>query len=81
MAARRGLIEGRMDGHYPVAYVNAVSYAGLASAAMLAKRSSHDDLAAEWLALAKKLKMDWVEAFTPTNKKMSLPKYATPARG
>ena len=42
--ADRGLIVGRMDWHFPVLYVNAVSYHGLMDAARLADRPGSTSL-------------------------------------
>jgi hypothetical protein len=61
--ARDGLIEGRMDWHRPLFYVNAVSYAGLVGAAEIARRGGHAAEAAAWSAQADALRQDWRRAF------------------
>jgi hypothetical protein len=58
-AARDGLIQGRMDWHRPVLYVNAVSYAGLESASRLAQRRGAVMEASEWQARADGLRAAW----------------------
>jgi hypothetical protein len=61
-AARDGLIQGRMDWHRPVLFVNAVSYAGLNSAAQLAARRGHANEASRWRAQADALRLAWNKA-------------------
>lgn len=61
-AARDGLIVGRMDWHQPLLYVNAVSYAGLRSAARLADRLGKRDEAERWRAAAAELQKAWHRA-------------------
>jgi hypothetical protein len=54
--AKDGLIQGRMDWHRPVIYVNAVSAAGLAGAGSLAARLQKEADAAGYFSLATKLR-------------------------
>jgi len=63
--AREGLIVGRMDGHRPLLFVNAVSYRGLLSAAELAERVDHPKDAARWKSSASAVKQAWEKAFKP----------------
>jgi len=58
-AAKDGLIQGTMDNHFPVLYVNAISSRGLAQAAKLAKRLGEKGEALEFAALSAKLKSAW----------------------
>jgi hypothetical protein len=64
-AARDGLIIGRMDGHRPLLFVNAVSYRGLIDAASLADRVNQPADAKRWRAKAAELKQAWEKAFKP----------------
>jgi hypothetical protein len=50
------LIRGRMDWHWPIFFVNAVSYLGLVEAAEIAARLEHRKDAAKWRATAKALR-------------------------
>ena len=60
---RHGLIDGRMDLHRPLFYVNAASYAGLADAARIAERLGKTDLAKDWERTAGDLRRTWNAAF------------------
>ena len=62
-AAKDGLIQGRMDWHRPVLYVNAVAYRGLVNAATLARRTGHGPEADAWLREAAELRAAWNKAF------------------
>jgi len=62
-AARDGLINGRMDWHRPVFFVNAVSYRGLLAAAQFAGQLKHTETSARWLARADALRGAWNAAF------------------
>ena len=61
-AARDGLIVGRMDHHWPLLYVNAVSYRGLVEAANLATRVDAAGDAARWRDRAAALRQAWQRA-------------------
>ena len=63
--ARDGLIIGRMDGHRPLLFVNAVSYRGLLDAASLADRINQPAAAKRWRAEAVQLQKAWRKAFKP----------------
>jgi hypothetical protein len=63
--ARNGLIVGRMDGHRPLLFVNAVSYRGLLDAASLADRLNQSANAQRWRTKAEKLKQAWQKALKP----------------
>jgi hypothetical protein len=63
--ARNGLINGRMDWHRPLLFVNAVSYRGLVDAASLADRVNHPADAKRWRTKAAELKRAWEKAFKP----------------
>jgi hypothetical protein len=62
---RDGLIIGKMDDHFPLLFVNAVSYRGLIAAASFAERNNHDSSAAYWRAKAEELQQAWIDAFKP----------------
>ena len=62
-AAKEGLVQGKMDWHRPVLYVNAVAYRGLLNAAILAERLGHADTAQEWRGKAVALRNAWNRAF------------------
>jgi hypothetical protein len=64
-AASEGLIVGRMDGHRPILYVNAISYLGLTRAARLADRVGETAHAAGLRARAGSLKSAWARGFKP----------------
>jgi hypothetical protein len=57
-----GLISGRMDWHFPLLYVNAVSYRGLLDAATFAARQGRNDLAHQWRAAAGTIRDAWLKA-------------------
>ena len=61
----QGLIMGRMDWQRPVLFVNAVSYAGLLSAARLADRLDHSDQAEQWRKEASEIQTAWQRALRP----------------
>ncbi len=63
--ARNGLIIGRMDNHFPLLFVNAVSYRGLLDAASLAVRVQQIDCAKRWRKKAQDLGQAWWDAFRP----------------
>jgi hypothetical protein len=60
-----GLIIGKMDWHFPVLYVNAVSYRGLRDAADIAERLNHRAEAEGWRAEASMLKKAWENGYKP----------------
>ncbi len=62
--AQDGLIQGRMDWHRPLLYVNAVSYRGLISAAKLATRVGRDAEAEAWRGRAGLLREAWAKALS-----------------
>ena len=61
--SREGLIDGRMDWHSPVFFVNAVSYAGLVGAAEIAGQLGAVSEAAAWGRVAADLRQAWLTAF------------------
>lgn len=65
-AAQDGLIVGSMDLHFPILYINAISYLGLIQAARLATTLGKTDEAADWRAKAEKLRTRWMSAFGQT---------------
>lgn len=66
MPAQNGLIQGRMDHHYPVMFVNAVSFMGLREAAALASRLGHSSPQQDWSKGARQLQGAWqVAMVTP----------------
>ncbi len=58
-----GLINGRMDWHRPVLFVNAADYRGLICAVGLAERAGHLDEAKNWGERAGQLRAAWNRAF------------------
>jgi hypothetical protein len=64
-AAEDGLIMGRMDGHRPVLFVNAVSYLGLGRAAAMAARQGDTAAALRFGARATALRAAWSRANHP----------------
>ncbi len=62
-ASRDGLIQGRMDWHRPILYVNAVSYAGLRGAAEVGRRLGEADAAEGYLQRAAQVREAWQKAF------------------
>jgi hypothetical protein len=58
----RGLILGKMAGHRPVFFVNAVSYLGLVRAAHFAERLGHVHEAAAWRERALAIRRAWRDA-------------------
>jgi hypothetical protein len=63
-AARDGLIDGKMDWHRPIFFVNAVSHAGLIGAADIADRLGHQSDANAWRGRASVLAAAWNRALT-----------------
>lgn len=61
--SEEGLIIGTMDGHFPVLYINAISYRGLVQASRLAKYFNENAFADSCLAKADKLKTAWQAGF------------------
>ncbi|HEX5656450.1 MAG TPA: hypothetical protein VFX59_04610 [Polyangiales bacterium] len=61
--ARDGLIIGRMDGHRPILYINAVNYMGLRRAARIAERMGEPGTAQRWRDRASKLRTAWRRGF------------------
>jgi hypothetical protein len=61
--ASSGMIVGRMDGHRPLLYVNAVSYRGLLEAASLAERLGYVEDAARWRDTAEAIERAWEDVF------------------
>lgn len=64
-AAKDGLIVGRMDGHRPLLFVNAVSYLGLERAAAMARRVADEPTATRYAARATVLREAWLRADHP----------------
>jgi hypothetical protein len=60
-AAKNGLINGRMDWHRPLLFVNGVSYRGLLSAAAMANRMGAP--MPEWTKAAEQLRAAWWTGF------------------
>lgn len=54
-----GVVLGKMDNHFPVAYVTAATFGGLSAAARLAERAGHSDRAAAWRSLALQVQRGW----------------------
>jgi hypothetical protein len=64
-AARDGLIVGRMDGHRPLLYVNAMSYLGLRRASAMAGRLGDAPSAHRYASRAEALRAAWLRANHP----------------
>ncbi|RFZ90593.1 hypothetical protein D0C36_16625 [Mucilaginibacter conchicola] len=58
-----GLIVGTMDNHFPVLYINAISYRGLVQASRLAAKFGETALADSCLKKAAEVKAAWTEGF------------------
>ena len=58
-----GLIVGSMDLHFPILYINAISYRGLIQASRLAERLGHTVEASDWKAKAERLRGVWKSAY------------------
>lgn len=56
LPAAEGLIQGRMDNHYPIIWVNSFAYLGLSRAALCAEAAGYGEEAKKWKAAAEKLK-------------------------
>ncbi len=65
--ASNGLINGKMDNHYPLFYVNATAYLGLHRAADFARRLQHQDLARRYRRQAADLRAAWQTALPSHN--------------
>lgn len=57
-AAENGLIQGRMDHHFPGFYVNAWAYTGLTFGAEAARRLNREELASKWQNTAQTLEQN-----------------------
>ncbi len=62
-AARDGLIVGSMDHHFPILYVNAVSYRGLKQAAKLADLLGKQVEAKRYREVASQIREAWLKGF------------------
>jgi hypothetical protein len=62
-SAKMGLARGRMDGHIPVLFINAMSFNGLRQAAHLARRLGNDEEASRWENRAVALEKAWKVLF------------------
>lgn len=60
---REGLIDGRMDWHRPLFYVNASAFAGLTAASKIASRMGKAPEAEQWRHAATDLQVAWRRAF------------------
>ncbi len=58
-----GLIKGKVEQHFPVFYVNAVSYLGLVNASDLADKVGASDDASRWRDRAAALKQSWKKVY------------------
>lgn len=54
LPAAEGLIQGRMDNHYPIIWVNSFAYLGLSRAALCAEAAGYGEEAKKWKAAAEK---------------------------
>ena len=58
-----GLIVGAMDNHFPVLYINSISYRGLIQAARIASKLGKNDVAEQCRAKAKQIQSAWNNGF------------------
>jgi len=65
---RDGLIIGRMDGHFPLLFVNAINYLGLRRATRFAHRADDAERARTWQERADDLQAAWVRALQSTER-------------
>jgi hypothetical protein len=63
LKTENGLIYGAMDHHFPVLYVNAVSYRGLIQASRLAAKLGKTDISFQCVEKAGKIKEAWLRGF------------------
>ena len=63
MPAKGGLIQGKMDNHFPLLFVNAVNYHGLLCASAMADRLGQGHDAIMWRSQADLLRKGWVKAY------------------
>lgn len=61
--SEEGLIYGTMDGHFPVLYINALSYRASIQASRLATRLGEPEIAAQCIGRAEKIKAAWLKGF------------------
>ena len=61
--AKDGLINGKMDWHRPILYVNAVSYLGLMRASEMADRLKYTSHSTLWRSHAQEIKQAWARAY------------------
>ena len=67
--AKDGLIAGKMDWHYPLLFVNGVSYRGLMDAAAFAQRIGDCTAGTRWSNAATELRAAWGRSFTTDERK------------
>ena len=58
-----GLIYGAMDHHFPVLYINALSYRGLIQASRIALKLGKRDISAQCVEKAENIKAAWLKGF------------------
>jgi hypothetical protein len=66
LAAKDGLINGRMDWHRPLLFVNGVSYRGLLSASAMAARTGFPE--ERWKTAAEDMRVAWWKGFDTTER-------------
>jgi hypothetical protein len=79
--ARDGLVNGRMDWHRPVFFVNAVTYGGLRGAARIADRLDRRADAEAWGRIARDLRAAWRSAFVDPRYDKDVPNERTAIAG
>jgi hypothetical protein len=62
LASKGGLIVGSMDNHYPILYVNAITYRGLIQAAKLAELMEKEKEARDFRTIAALIQKAWIKA-------------------
>ena len=63
MKTENELIYGTMDLHFPILYINAISYRGLIQASRIALKLNKLDLSSECIEKANKIKSAWLKGF------------------
>jgi len=63
MKTENELIYGTMDLHFPILYINAISYRGLIQASRIALKLNKPDMSSQYIEKANKIKSAWLKGF------------------
>ena len=63
MKTENDLIYGTMDLHFPILYINAISYRGLMQASRIALKLNKQEIATQCIEKANKIKSAWLKGF------------------